>query len=152
MPHPKRQCNFIHPKQLSPFPERLELPFPSEEILSDYEEVVSFSQDRYTTWVKADPDVTSVRHLVDVRKGRSQSSARHPQEDTIHLLRSVTSTTTCLIVHMYKNSSASTAGILGLDAEKKMPSKSKLQEGGISLPCRRRPNMLTMSSSRIAST
>ena len=34
MPHPKRQCNFIHQKQLSPFPDRLELPFPSEEILS----------------------------------------------------------------------------------------------------------------------
>ena len=31
---PKRVCQFIHPKQLSPFPERLELPFPEEEILS----------------------------------------------------------------------------------------------------------------------
>ena len=43
LPHPERQCNFTHPKQLSPFPERLELPFPCEEILSGYEEVVSFS-------------------------------------------------------------------------------------------------------------
>ena len=34
LPLPKRRCNFIHPKQLSPFPERLELPFPEEEILS----------------------------------------------------------------------------------------------------------------------
>ena len=47
--------NFIHPKQLSPFPERLELPFPSGEILSGYEDVVSSGQDSYTTWVKTDP-------------------------------------------------------------------------------------------------
>ena len=28
LPLPKRQCNFIHLKQLSPFPVRLDLPFP----------------------------------------------------------------------------------------------------------------------------
>ena len=33
LPPPKRGCNFIHPKQLSPFPERLELPYPRGEIL-----------------------------------------------------------------------------------------------------------------------
>ena len=43
LPHPKRQCNFIHPKQLSRYLERLELPYPSGEILSGYEEVVSFN-------------------------------------------------------------------------------------------------------------
>ena len=31
LPHPKRRCNFIHPKQLSPFPERLKPPYPDEE-------------------------------------------------------------------------------------------------------------------------
>ena len=31
LPVPKRRCNFNHPKQLSLFPERLELPYPSEE-------------------------------------------------------------------------------------------------------------------------
>ena len=61
-------CNFIHPKQLSPFPERLELPYPNGEILSGYEEDVSFIHDRFTTWVKADPNVTLERHVVDVRK------------------------------------------------------------------------------------
>ena len=68
LPPPRRWCNFIHPKQLSPFPERLELPYPSEEILSGCEDVVSPGQDRYTTWVKADPDVTLDRHMVDVQK------------------------------------------------------------------------------------
>ena len=56
LPPPRPGCNFIHPKQLSPFPERLELPFPSEETLSGYEDVVSSRQDQYTTWVKTDPD------------------------------------------------------------------------------------------------
>ena len=56
LPPLRPRCNFIHPKQLSPFPERLELPFPSEEILSSFEDIVSSSQDHYTTWVKTDPD------------------------------------------------------------------------------------------------
>ena len=54
-------------KQLSPFPERLELPYPKGEIQSGYEEDVSFIQDRFATWVKADPNVTLERHMVDVR-------------------------------------------------------------------------------------
>ena len=58
LPPPKRRCNFIHPKQPSPFPQRLEPPFPSGEILSGYEDVVSSSQDHHTTWVKTDHDVT----------------------------------------------------------------------------------------------
>ena len=43
---PLRKCNFIHPRQLSPFPERLELPFSNDEILSGYEEIVSSGTDR----------------------------------------------------------------------------------------------------------
>ena len=35
---PRPKCNFIHPRQLSPFPERLELPF-SNEILCGYEDI-----------------------------------------------------------------------------------------------------------------
>ena len=81
LPHQKRGCNFIHPKQLSPFPERLKLPYPDEEILSGYEEDFSFIRDRFTTWVKADPNTTSERHVVDVRKTlaeyREASVRRH---------------------------------------------------------------------------
>ena len=68
MPPPKRRYNFIHPKQLSPFPDRLKLLFSSEVILSRYEDVVSSSQDLHTTWVKTDPDVTLERHMVDIQK------------------------------------------------------------------------------------
>ena len=76
LPHPKRWCNFIHPMQLSPFPERLVLPFPSGELLSGYEDVVSCGQDRYTVWVQTDPDVTLERHMVDVHKAVAQLESR----------------------------------------------------------------------------
>ena len=72
LPHPKRGCNFVHPKQLSPFPQRLELPYPNGEILSGYEKDVSFIQDRFTTFVKADPNVTLERHMVDIRKAAAE--------------------------------------------------------------------------------
>ena len=44
LPSQRPRCNFTHPKQLSPFPVRLELPFPSGESLSGYEDVVSSSR------------------------------------------------------------------------------------------------------------
>ena len=81
LPPPRPWCNSIHPKQLSPFPERLKLPFSWEEIQSGYEDVVSSGTDQFTTWVKTDPDVTLVRHMVDVQKAvaefREASTRRH---------------------------------------------------------------------------
>ena len=44
LPPPRPRCNFIHPKQLRTFPERLKLPFPTDEILSGYEDTVSSAQ------------------------------------------------------------------------------------------------------------
>ena len=75
---------FIHPKQLSPFPERLELPYPSEEILSGYDDVVSSSQDLYTKWVKTDTGVTLERHMVDIQKAVAdfREAAARRQEST----------------------------------------------------------------------
>ena len=40
LPLPKRGCNFIHPKQLGPFPVRSELPIPDGEIPPGHEEDV----------------------------------------------------------------------------------------------------------------
>ena len=81
LPPQKRVCNFIHPKQLSPFPERLKLPYPDEEILSGFEEDVSFIPDGFATWVKADFNTILERHAVDVRKAlaeyREASARRH---------------------------------------------------------------------------
>ena len=76
LPPPRPRRKFIHPKELSPFRERLELPFPSEEILSGYEDVVSSGTDQFTTWVKTDPDVTLVRHVVVVQKAVAVSEDR----------------------------------------------------------------------------
>ena len=59
----------------------MELPFPSGEILSGYEDVVSSGQDHYTAWVKTDHDVTLERHMVDDQKAvaefREASARRH---------------------------------------------------------------------------
>ena len=84
LPLPKRRCNFSHPKQLSPFLLLLELPYPSGEILSGHEDVVSSSQDCYTTWVKTDPDATLERHMVHVQKAVAEyrEAAVRRQEST----------------------------------------------------------------------
>ena len=62
------KCNFIHPQQLSLFPERMEFPFPSGEILSGYEDIVSSGSDHFTTWVKLSPHEVLAEHVVDVQK------------------------------------------------------------------------------------
>ena len=63
------------------FPERLKLPFSSEEILSGFEDTVSSGTDQFTAWVKTDPHATLVRHMVDVQKAtadfREASGRRH---------------------------------------------------------------------------
>ena len=81
LPPLRPRCNFIHPRQLSPFPERLELPFSSDEILSRFEDIVSSCADQFTAWVKTDPHDTLVHHMVDVQKAtadfREASERRH---------------------------------------------------------------------------
>ena len=49
---PRPKCDFIHPRQFSPFPERLVLPFSIEIILSGYEELDSSGNDLFASWVK----------------------------------------------------------------------------------------------------
>ena len=68
LPPLRPRCTFIHPRQLSPFPERLELPFSSDEIMSGYEDSVSSGTDQFTAWVKMDPHEVLVHHMVDVQK------------------------------------------------------------------------------------
>ena len=78
---PRPRCNFIHPRQLSPFPERMELPFSNDEILSGYEDIVSSGTDQFTAWVKMNPDEVLVHHMVDVQKATAdfhEASERRP--------------------------------------------------------------------------
>ena len=73
----------LHPsgKELVPFPERLKLPFSTEEILEGFEDIVSLGTDQFTAWVKTDPHASLVRHVVDVQKAiadfREASERRH---------------------------------------------------------------------------
>ena len=68
---PRPKCDFIHSRQLSPFPERLVLPFSNEVILSGCEEFDSSGTDIFTSWVKI---------------WLPQSFARHLKENTLPLL------------------------------------------------------------------
>ena len=81
LPPLRPRCNFIHPRQLSSLPERLELPFSSDEILSGYEDIVSSGTVQFTAWVNTGPHATLVRHMVDVQTAtagfREASEMRH---------------------------------------------------------------------------
>ena len=148
---PRPKCNFIHPRQLGLFPERLELPFSNDEILSSYEGIVSSGTDHFTAWVKMSHHEVLVQHMVDILKATAEFR-EESERNLLHLLTRTVPTSTLLPDQLCRRDSASTTGTLDTDGGKKMPSNNKLQEGGISLPCRRRPNMLTTSFSRIAST
>ena len=78
---PRTKCNFIHPRQLSPFPECLDLPFSNDEILCGYEENVSSGTCHFTAWVKMSPDEVLVQHMVDIQKATAdvrEASERKP--------------------------------------------------------------------------
>ena len=60
-------CNCNHPKQFGPFPERLVLQHPDEEILSEFEEDVLSIRDGFSGWVKSDFVATLRRHTVHVK-------------------------------------------------------------------------------------
>ena len=81
LPPSRPRCNFIHPRQLSPFPERLELPFSSDEILSGYEDIVSSGTDQFTALIKMDPHEALIQHMVDIQKATAdfrEASERRP--------------------------------------------------------------------------
>ena len=69
---PRPKCNFIHPCQFSPFPERLVLPFSNDEILSGYEEVDSSGTDLFTTCVKMIEHEILAQHMVDIEKATAE--------------------------------------------------------------------------------
>ena len=68
---PRPKCDFMHPRQLSPFPDRLVLPFSNEVILSRYEELDSSGNDLFTSWVKMSEHEILVQH-VDIERATAE--------------------------------------------------------------------------------
>ena len=78
---PETRVQLCSPKAHSPFPDRLRLPYPDEEILSRHEEDVSFIRDGFTAWLEAEFETILERHAVDFRKAlaefREASARKH---------------------------------------------------------------------------
>ena len=97
---PRPKCYFIHPRQLSPFLERLVLPFSNEVILSGYEELDSSGNDLFISWAKLSEHEILVEHMVDIEKDtaefREASERKHATSS--HMNRSSERFTTRSIV------------------------------------------------------
>ena len=80
---PRPRCNFIHPRQLSPFPERLELPFSNDEILSGSEDIVSSGTLNGSRWTLTrswyNPMVDVQRASADFREASERRPATSSQ-------------------------------------------------------------------------
>ena len=80
--------------------------------------------------------------MVDIHKAAADFRRSIRKGDLLHLLTQIVSTNILLPDQLCRKDSASTAGTLDPDGWKKMLSENKLQEGGISLHCRKRGIML----------
>ena len=69
---PRPKCNFIHPRQLSPFLSVWYCRLKKEVILSGYEDIVSSRTDLVSAWVKMDPHDVLVEHMVDIEKATAE--------------------------------------------------------------------------------
>ena len=122
---PKNACaSKIHPQQHSLFPELPRLPYPDEDILSGYEEDVSFIRDGFTTWVKADFNTILERHAVDTGKALADFREPSARKHDISSQEYHSSTTACPTAPLYRKDSASTTGTQDLDVEGKEPLRS----------------------------
>ena len=79
---PGPKCDFIHPRQPSPFPERLVLPFSNEVILSGYEELASSGNDLFTSCAKLSDHEILVQHMVDIEKATAEFREAHERKHT----------------------------------------------------------------------
>ena len=120
----KTRVQVYSPQQHSLFPERPRLPYPDEEILSGYEEDVSFIRDGFTTWVKADFHTILERHAVDTGKALADFREPSARKHDISSQEYHSSTTACPTAPLYRKDSASTTGTQDLDVEGKEPLRS----------------------------
>ena len=135
----------ISPLQPRPTCERLELPFSCDTILSGYEDLDLSGPDQFTMWGKMSPEEILTEHVVDIHRIEADFRDAFERNQSSSSSQSYGVNKYFLNNHQSRRGSASTTGTLGPDVEKKMLSKSKLRQS-ISLPCRRRPNMLTTNT------
>ena len=147
---PRPKCDFIHPRQLNPFPEHLELPFSNDEILFRYEEFDSSGNDLFTSWAKLSEREILGQHMVDIEKATAEfreASERRPATSS------------------HKNSSSKHFATLSIVQRRlsiynwnpgprqgKEHAFEKQIAGRWHIICKRRLTTLTTSFSRIAST
>ena len=81
-----------------------------------------------------------------------QTFARHHKGGLLHLFRQTVSAKHYPIVHLCRSGSASTTGTQGPVAERKTPSKSKSQAGGMSSRCKKQLSMSIMTFLLVGST
>ena len=119
--------------------------------LSGYEDIVSSGTDPFTSWVKMNPHEVLVQHMVDIHKATAdfrEASERTPatssQTNRVNKHFSTRSPVQKRLSIYNWNS--------GPYAKRKMPSKSRLQAGGTTVPCRRHLSMSTMTFFLVGST
>ena len=78
---PRPKCDFLHPRQLSPFPDRLVLPLSNDEILSSYEEFDSSGTDLFTSWVKMSDHEILVQHMVHIERAAAECREAYERKD-----------------------------------------------------------------------
>ena len=149
---PRPKCNFIHPRQLSPFSERLELPFSHDEIMCCYEEIVSSGTDHFTAWVKMGRHEVLVQHMVDIHKATAEFREAYERKTCYIFSHEQYQQALCYPINCAEETQHLQLESWTPSCERKCFRTKKLQENGISLPCRMRPSMLTTSFSRIATT
>ena len=131
--------------------ERIEAPLPPlqprscDAILSGHEDLVSSGSDQFTMWGKMSHQEILAEHVVDIHKVVVPTSVMLLNAFSHPLFSHMVSTSSSLLNHLYRRGSAFTTGTLGPDEVRKMLSRNKLQESGISLSCKK---LLSMSNTK----
>ena len=116
--------------------ERLELPFSCDAIY-----LVSSGSDQFTMWGNMSHQEILAEHVVDIHKKLLPTSVMLMNAFSRPPLSLMVSTNTVSLNHLCRRGSALTTGTRGPDEVRKMLLRNKLQESGISLPCKKLPNM-----------
>ena len=125
---PPPKCDFIHPRQLRPFPECLVLPISNKVIRLRR---IGLHRNWFNSWVKLREHEIFVQHILNVKKSRAEfrEASEKKHDSSSHMNSS--SKRFAIRSMLCKEDSASTTGTLNPVGVKKMRSNNKLQEGEV---------------------